>query len=111
MRLRDARMLLERNAVRTISACCVNPNARCPVCGDAVFSYANRHGSRVYFDELGHPWPKHPCTDNPARRIAGGPAVIGPPVRRPRGLALELAAAAGAAGLSGATGTGMRGGG
>lgn len=105
LRLRDARLLLERNTVRTISACYVNPNARCPVCSDAVFFYANRHGSRVYFDELGHPWTKHPCTDNPARRIAAGPAVVGPPVRRPRGLALELAAAAGAAGLFDAPGS------
>ncbi|TCA74158.1 hypothetical protein E0H62_14925 [Rhizobium leguminosarum bv. viciae] len=109
LRLRDARLLLERNAVRTVSACYVNPNARCPVCGDAVFFYANRHGSRVFFDELGHPWPKHPCTDNPARRIAAGPALVGPPVRRPRGLALELVAAAGAAGLFDAPGSGHAG--
>lgn len=46
----------------------VNPNAECPVCGQAVFFYRNEHGSRVYFDELGPPWPKHPCTDHPARR-------------------------------------------
>lgn len=99
LRLRDARVLLDRNSVRTVSACYVNPNARCPVCGDAVFFYANRHGSRVYFDELGHPWTKHPCTDNPARGIAVGPAAVGPPVRRARGLTLELVGAAGTAGL------------
>ncbi|TIM38176.1 hypothetical protein [Mesorhizobium sp.] len=109
LRLRDARLLLERNAVRTVSACYVNPNTRCPVCGDAVFFYANRHGSRVYFDELGHPWPKHPCTDNPARRIAAGPAVASPFIRRPRGLALELVAAAGTAGLFDAPGSGHAG--
>jgi hypothetical protein len=40
----------------------VRPNARCPVCGAPVYFYANEHGSRVYFDELGPPWPKHPCT-------------------------------------------------
>ena len=40
-----------------------NPNARCPVCGDNVFFYQSPHGGRVYFDELGPPWPKHPCTD------------------------------------------------
>lgn len=40
-----------------------NPNARCPVCGDNVFFYQSSHGGRVYFDELGPPWPKHPCTD------------------------------------------------
>lgn len=40
------------------------PNARCPVCGASVFFYENAYGSRVFFDELGPPWPKHPCTDN-----------------------------------------------
>ena len=43
-----------------------NPNALCPVCGASVFYYQNRSGSRVFFDDLGWPWPKHPCTDNPA---------------------------------------------
>lgn len=46
------------------SSCYINPNAECPVCGSEVFFYANAAGSRVYFDELGPPWPKHPCTDN-----------------------------------------------
>ncbi len=44
----------------------INPNADCPVCGAPVFFYQNENGSRVYFDELGPPWPKHPCTDNKA---------------------------------------------
>ena len=35
----------------------------CPICGDAVFLYQSEHGGRVFFDELGPPWPKHPCTD------------------------------------------------
>jgi hypothetical protein len=42
------------------------PNAGCPVCGANVFFYQNVHGSRVFFDDLGWPWPKHVCTDNPA---------------------------------------------
>lgn len=42
----------------------VIPNAECPVCKRQVFFYQNRYGGRVYFDELGPPWPKHPCTDN-----------------------------------------------
>ena len=42
----------------------VNPNANCPVCYKPVFFYQNIHGSRVFFDELGPPWPRHPCTDN-----------------------------------------------
>ena len=41
-----------------------NPNAKCPVCGAAVFFYQAPNGGRVFFDELGPPWPKHPCTDN-----------------------------------------------
>lgn len=41
----------------------VNPNARCPVCGANVFYYQSPYGGRVFFDELGPPWPKHPCTD------------------------------------------------
>lgn len=42
----------------------VNPNARCPVCGDRVFFYRSPYDGKVFFDELGPPWPKHPCTDN-----------------------------------------------
>ncbi len=39
------------------------PNAACPVCGASVFFYQSSHGGRVFFDQLGPPWPKHPCTD------------------------------------------------
>lgn len=45
----------------------LNPNARCPVCDQPVFFYRAPGGGRVFFDELGPPWPKHPCTDNGAR--------------------------------------------
>jgi hypothetical protein len=45
----------------------VNPNARCPVCGDVYF-YQSPYGGRVFFDDLGPPWPKHPCTDDPVVR-------------------------------------------
>jgi hypothetical protein len=48
----------------------ITPHARCPVCGAAVFFYANRNGSRVFFDDLGPPWPKHPCTDNGMAHVA-----------------------------------------
>ncbi len=53
----------EFSKVRRHSACFVNPNARCPVCGASVYYYQNELGSRVFFDELVPPWPKHPCTD------------------------------------------------
>jgi hypothetical protein len=42
----------------------LTPNAKCPVCGKLVFYYQNDHGSKVFFDDLGPPWPKHPCTDD-----------------------------------------------
>ena len=41
-----------------------NPNALCPKCGASVFFYISSNGGRVFFDELGPPWSKHPCTDN-----------------------------------------------
>ena len=41
----------------------VIPNARCPVCDAPVFFYQSADGGRVFFDELGPPWPKHPCTN------------------------------------------------
>jgi hypothetical protein len=42
----------------------ITPNARCPVCGQAVWFYRSPYNGRVYFDEIGPDWPKHPCTDN-----------------------------------------------
>lgn len=50
-------------APRSRESYCV-PNARCPVCGALVFFYQASDGGRVFFDQLGPPWPKHPCTDN-----------------------------------------------
>jgi len=60
-RLHFADRLEQVRAGRSVSATFVNPNAECPVCGAQVFFYQNALGSRVYFDELGPPWPKHPC--------------------------------------------------
>lgn len=37
------------------------PNALCPRCGAEVFFYKSLYGGAVFFDELGPPWPKHPC--------------------------------------------------
>jgi len=42
----------------------INPNAKCPVCDKPVFFYQSPDGGRVFFDDLGWPWPKHPCTNN-----------------------------------------------
>lgn len=65
---RAADLLRRRSVGRGAQGCFVNPNAKCPVCGVPVFFYANSFGSRVYFDDLGPPWPKHPCTDYPRAR-------------------------------------------
>lgn len=53
------------------SASFMRPNTACPVCGALVYFYANEFGSRVYFDEVGPPWPKHPCTIAPASEASG----------------------------------------
>ena len=55
----------------------VNPNATCPVCGCSVFFYQSPDGGRVFFDELGPPWPKHACTDH---RISRGNTTPAPPL-------------------------------
>lgn len=58
--------LVTARADQSATARYVYPNAVCPECGQPVFFYQNEYGSRVYFDELGPPWPKHPCTDQTA---------------------------------------------
>jgi len=92
-------LLKEHGADRSWAASYVIPNAFCPVCSEKVFFYQNAFGSRVYFDELGWPWPKHPCTDNSAYSrsgsIIGGNAIV----RRKRGQIAEILAAAKTAGL------------
>lgn len=62
----------------------VFPNARCPVCEAPVFFYQSPSGGRVFFDELGPPWPKHGCTDNAA-----------PVAHRPGGTRVETWSASG----------------
>lgn len=94
LRVREAENFLKKNGARSISGCYVNPNARCPECGVAVFFYANEFGSKVYFDDLGPPWPKHPCTDNPRHRIKKHRPLLAPPSRRARGITQELIEAA-----------------
>ena len=60
----------------------VNPNAHCPVCGELVYFNRSPYDGRVFFDELGWPWPKHPCTDNgreprrATRDSASGPGFV-----------------------------------
>jgi len=40
-----------------------NPNASCPRCRAKVFYYESPYGGKVYFDQMGPPWAKHPCMD------------------------------------------------
>ena len=47
------------------------PNARCPVCGDPVFFFMAANGGRVFFDDLGPPWPKHGCTVPDEAQVPG----------------------------------------
>lgn len=42
---------------------------RCPVCLQSVY-FVRHNGGSVWFDELGWPWPKHACFDQPASPIA-----------------------------------------
>jgi hypothetical protein len=99
LRRQDASSLLAQHSVRRASACFVIPNARCPVCSAGVYFYANQFGSRVYFDDLGPPWPKHPCTDNPRQRIEAHREAPGALIPRKLGLRRELIEAANVTGM------------
>lgn len=37
------------------------PNYTCRSCGGSVYYYEHPNGAKVLFDQLGPPWPKHPC--------------------------------------------------
>lgn len=70
---------------RTATTCdsYIDPNAICPVCGTEVFFYQSPFGGRVFFDHLGPPWPKHPCTDTQQAR-SGAFRILAPTSKRPR---------------------------
>jgi hypothetical protein len=59
------RTVAQSGANRSYAACFVVPNATCRYCNASVFYYENEYGSKVFFDELGWPWPKHSCPGNP----------------------------------------------
>lgn len=52
----------QRGTYDNPSASLTIPNSKCPCCGESVFYYQSPYGGRVFFDDLGPPWPKHPCT-------------------------------------------------
>lgn len=41
----------------------------CPSCSSKVFFFSCGHGSKVFFDELGSPWPVHDCGKTWARGL------------------------------------------
>lgn len=86
------RVLREFKATEGFAKYFVNPNAQCPSCGVAVFYYQNEYGSRVYFDQLGPPWPKHPCTDG--MKTQTYETQVHRPAARRRGERIELVGAA-----------------
>lgn len=43
--------------------------ASCPECSKEVFFFSCDHGSKVFFDELGSPWPVHDCLKSWARDL------------------------------------------
>ncbi len=59
----------------------------CPVCGAEIFFHTNGNGDVVFFDDLGWPWPKHPCltTEGGIKVAARSPAIqaVGTLVARP----------------------------
>ena len=52
----------------------------CPSCRQTVFFFFCDHGSRVYFDRLGHPWPLHAC--GKSRRPPPHPRTVDPQLDR-----------------------------
>ena len=85
------RLLVDKDAYGSWSACFVSHNAKCPVCGARVYFYQNTSGSRVFFDALGWPWPKHPCTDRGSIKAAQRAMPMPHPIKaRPLGEVREI---------------------
>ncbi|MBL5979725.1 hypothetical protein JAO85_20825 [Comamonas sp. NyZ500] len=61
---RPRQLGFQQGTAQPLSGGFTRPGAKCPVCGDTVYFYQSPYGGRVFFDDLGPPWPKHPCTDN-----------------------------------------------
>jgi hypothetical protein len=67
---RDGWVGIKFKTYREVLIGATTPNARCPVCGAKVFFYQSPFGGRVFFDELGPPWQKHPCTSKIRQSMA-----------------------------------------
>lgn len=59
----DIRLEIERVFSYSNALSYLYPNAKCPNCYKPVYFLKLSNGGRVFFDEIGPPWPKHPCTD------------------------------------------------
>ena len=58
---------------------------KCRLCGASVFFFSCDHESRVFFEELGPPWPVHDCQDRRGEadtRPSSWPSIIGVSVLR-----------------------------
>ena len=75
---------------------------KCPGCGQPVFFFRCDHGSAVFFDDLGEPWPMHHCETSWTRNLkrwtdsSGAINVIltpGVTVRRPPQGGIDVAVA------------------
>lgn len=63
---RPRQLGLQKGTTTALAGGYVNPSARCPICGASVYFYKSPFGGKVYFERLGPPWPKHPCTSGSA---------------------------------------------
>jgi hypothetical protein len=43
---------------------------KCQYCGQSVFFFSCTHGSKIFFDALGSPWPQHNCVEYLKQRYA-----------------------------------------
>jgi hypothetical protein len=64
---RDWARRLSRNRQKLTCDSFTKPT-RCERCDKDCFYYENEFGSKVFFDELGPPWPKHDCIERQQRR-------------------------------------------
>lgn len=91
---REAYSTLKQHGVSSRTSCFIVPNSKCPVCGADVYFYCNSQGSRVYFDELGPPWPKHGCMDRGRSKASTVQGAQHAPRLRPLGQIQEILSAA-----------------
>ena len=58
---------------RTFRVATPSPQIRCPFCNEPVFYCKLPNEGSAYFDSVGHPWPKHPCTDKSSNLYRDSP--------------------------------------